>query len=221
GDHRVLHALDQPLARGRLRPRIRVPRLREILDGVPRHAMRFVPGAGVGAREGIDQNPAIAARVPAIVRGGAPGEVAHVSRGEVPDLHTGAWCVVRGCFGASDDCDGAVRGQGPRDARTLFRRVRHLRVLYLGGAAHNEPGGHGEGHVVVAVLEVELAGADVGQGIPGVHVVVDDEPWVPLAQLVQARPDVAHAATAVGRDRGVTGDVYVAAWSGRTRWRLQ
>src|SRR5204863_7720897 len=150
---------------------------------------------------------AVAARVPAIIRRGAPGEVTHVPGGEVPGLHPGAWCGVRGGFGASDDCDGAVGGQGPRDARTLFRRVHRFRILHRAGAAHDEPRGNGEGHVVVAVLEVELAGADVGQGIPAVHVVVHDQPRVPLAQLVQAGCDAAHAPAAVRRDREMPGDV--------------
>src|SRR5438046_10663460 len=79
----------------------------------------------------------------------------------------------------------------------MLRCVHDLGILHGAGAAHDEAGGDRERDVVIAVLEVELARADVGQGIPAVHVVYDDEPGRPTRAFLRACADVAHVPGAV------------------------
>ena len=64
------------------------------------------------------------------------------------------------------------------------------------GRGHDVAGRHRDGEVVVAVVEVELALAEVGLGVPAAHVVVDGDARIPLGELVQ-RAVAAHAVGAV------------------------
>ena len=83
-----------------------------------------------------------------------------------------------------DDLDRLYRAARPREARPLGRRPHRERVRHRSRGCDEKPSREGERHIKVAVFEVELAGANVGQGIPAVHIVVDDHTRIPLADLV-------------------------------------
>src|SRR3989449_5805933 len=102
-----------------------------------------------------------------------------------------------------DDLYALGRPARPGEPRPRGRAPHHERVRHGPRRGDHEPGGEGERHVEVTILEVELAGADIGQRIPPVHVVVHDQARVPLADLVQARSDPPHSAPAVRRHGGV------------------
>ena len=82
--HRVLHSLDRAFDGRRVRPRVAIPLLAEVLDRFAPHAIDFGPLVGGRSIEALDQNPVVAARVPSEVGTGGEGEVAHVRRRVMP-----------------------------------------------------------------------------------------------------------------------------------------
>ena len=219
-EHRVFHAFDEPLDRRRMRPRVCPPRLAEVLDREPRHLVRVLPRRRTRPVEGLNQDAVPAGRIPPKVRRRGPRDVADVAGGEVPGLAAGgALCAVRGRFRFGHDLHGLGGGARPGETRALLGGPHRDRVRRRAGRRHQEPRRERERDIEVAVLEIELAGADVRQGVPAVHVVVHDQAGIPLADLVQPRADPSHAAAAVGRDREVPRDVEVDRASGRQRTR--
>src|SRR5690349_2220785 len=82
--HRVLHSRDWSFHRRRVRPRIWIPLLAEILDGLAPDAVYFLPFVGVRTIEILNENSVIAARVPAESGTTRESEVPHVVGGVVP-----------------------------------------------------------------------------------------------------------------------------------------
>src|SRR3989475_12919154 len=73
----------------------------------------------------------------------------------------------------------------PGEARTLARREHLHGVGQRARRRNDEAPRHGDGHVEIAVLEEELALAEVLLGVPTAHVVAHRDPRVPLRHLVQ------------------------------------
>ena len=159
--------------------------------------------AGVRLRgvERLDQDPVVAARVPDEVRGRRPGDVAHALGAVVPRPGRGPADRPRERLpdlGFRDHRDRCVRLERLGQAGALGRGQHLERVQERPGRRHHEAARHGDRDVEVAVLEVELALAQVLLGVPAAHVVVHGEPGVPLRDLVEPSAGEPLAAHAVG-----------------------
>src|SRR5439155_15634898 len=130
----------------------------------------------------------VAARVPDEIGRGRPGHVARVLGGEMPG-ERGPW--ARGPaerlpdLRLRDDGDGGVRPGRADEPRALVRGEHRDGVGERPRRGHHEALRHGDRHVEIAVLEVELALAEVRLGVPAAHVVVYRYPRVPLRDLIQ------------------------------------
>ena len=98
-------------------------------------------------------------------------------------------------------------------------REHLLRIGEPAGRGDDVRRRHGEGDVEAAVLEIELAGADIRLVIPPFHVIVDGEARVPLRDLVEWSV-VAHASGALRRHAEVPGKVEIDRGP-RREWREQ
>ncbi len=215
-EHRVLHALDQAFDGGGVGPRILPPRLAEMLDREPGHLVGFFPRRRARPVHGLNQDAAPARRVPAVIGRRGPGEVPHPGGGDVPGLRAGGTlCAARGGLRPRHDLHGLAGAPGSRQPGAHGWGPHRERVSHGPCRGNEEPRRQRERDVEVAVFEVELPGADVGQGIPSVYVVVHDHPRVPLADLVQPVSDAPHAPAAVWRHREMPGDVEVDRSPGR------
>jgi hypothetical protein len=111
------------------------------------------------------------------------------------------------------------RAAAQAKSRTLSAVKRQVSVGYSVGGRDDHVGRHGQAHVETAVLEVELALAEVLLRVPAPHVVVDRHARIPLRHLVDRRPvDVFHAhPAAVGTEREGPAQLQHLAASGRER----
>ena len=132
-------------------------------------------GAGLGRRaRGVEDEP---------VRGG-PRRVADVL-GVVAPRRREALLRVRAVeLVGRDDGDGLGARAGGGEAALLLGGPDLLRVLQLARGDDRVRRRDGDGEVVVAVFEVELALPEVGERVPPVHVVEHDHARVPLRDLV-------------------------------------
>ena len=207
-DHGVLHALDQSFYRGDLRPGILAQRVGEMFEREPHHRVRFFPRLRVRVIERLDENPVPAAGIPPQVRTGSPRKVADLARSESP--RSCARHSVRAIgdrLRPRDDRHDFTRAQRARQPGALLRRANGGGIGQRTRRRHHKPGRHGQTHIEVAILEVELSRAEKGERIPAVYVVVDGHARIPLAQLVELRSDPPHPTAAVGRNRKMPGDV--------------
>src|SRR6266508_2672421 len=166
------------------------------------HAGRFPPD-GIGHRwiERLHQDAVPPARIPDEIRGGGPGDIADVARREAPGEGRAGARGPRGRlsdFVFRDDRDGRVGVQRPREACALLRGEHFEWIRQTAGACYDEPTWHGDRKIDVAVLEIELALAEVLLRVPAAHVVVDGEARIPLRDLVQPSFGELLASHAVG-----------------------
>src|SRR5205823_5917818 len=171
----------------------------------------------------LDQGPVVAARIPDEIGRGRPGHVAHVLGGEVPGERGPRACGSRGRLPhlrLRDDRDRGVGPDRPGEARTLARREHLHGVGQRARRRNDEAPRHGDGHVEIAVLEVELALTEVLLGVPTAHVVVHRNPRVPLRYLVQPATGELlppHAVGSVLRHFEAVGQLELGAPPGRER----
>ena len=198
GQHRVLHSFHWPFDGRRVRVRIAIPLVAVVLDRAATHAIRLLPFVGCRPIQRLDENPGIAARVPAEVRPGGEGKVAYAVGREAPGERTlcrrSRGIGVAG-FVTCHDRDRRVRPAGSRQARTLRRREHLLRVPQLPRCGHEVCRRYRERDVKAPVLEIELARADVRLVVPAADIVEHREPRVPLGHLIK-RPVMTHASGA-------------------------
>src|SRR6266508_3645556 len=166
------------------------------------HAGRFPPD-GIGHRriERLHQDAVPAARTPDEIRGGRPGDIADVARREAPgEGRAGARgpCGPLSDFVLRDDRNGRIRMQRAREAYALLRGEHFEWIRQTASTCNDEPTRHGDREVDVAVLEIELALAEVLLRVPAAHVVVDGEARIPLRDLVQPSLGELLASHAVG-----------------------
>src|SRR5205809_7770016 len=166
------------------------------------HAGRFPPD-GIGHRriERLHQNAVPAARIPDEIRGSRPGDIADVVRREAPgEGRAGArWsCRPLSDFVFRDDRNGRIRTQRACETSALLCGEHFEWIRQTAGPCYDEPTWHGDRKVDVAVLEIELALAEVLLGVPAAHVVVDGEARIPLRDLVQPSLGELLASHAVG-----------------------
>src|SRR5258706_5079525 len=166
------------------------------------HAGRFPPDR-IGDRwiKRLHQDAVPAARIPDEIRGGCPGDIADVVCRETPGEGRAGARWPRGRlsdFVFRDDRDGRVGLQRAREAGALLRGQDLERVGQLPGAGDNEAARYGDRKVDVAILEIELALAEVLLAVPAAHVVVDGEARIPLRDLVQPSFGELLASHAVG-----------------------
>ena len=97
-----------------------------------------------------------------------------------------------------------VGGCAARSSRSICDGRQHFGAVLEHAASRDDvAGGNRDGVVDVAVLEIELALAEIRIGVPAAHVVVDGHARIPLRDLVE-RAVAAHAVGAVlGNDERV------------------
>ena len=88
--------------------------------------------------------------------------------------------------------------QRPRETCALLRGEHFEGIRQTAGACDDEAARYGDRKVDVAVLEIELALAEVLLGVPAAHVVVNGDARIPLRDLVQPSFGELFASHAVG-----------------------
>src|SRR5918992_3880137 len=112
----------------------------------------------------MDQRPAICARIPAKVGCRGKGEVSDTVGGKPPGELPLPCRAAPGRAGLVRRDDSDRSGGTTRDGKSALLRGRQdsRRVLQGTRGRYHVASGQGETHVEAAVLQVELAGADVG-----------------------------------------------------------
>ena len=180
------------------------PLLAEIFHSVTCHPVGFGPECRRGAVVGVNEDTIVSAGVPAPVGRSGKGKVADRIGGESPGegaLRGGPGAGLPR-LGGADDRDGRVAPGRACQAFTLRGSEGLLGIEEPAGGRDDIASGYRHVHVELAILQVELARADVGLVVPSLHVIIDRDAGIPLPQLVK-RPVVPHPAGAVGRHREV------------------
>ena len=191
-DHRVLHPAHRPRDVDGRGVGVAIPFLRVMLDRVACILGRARP-VRIRFRwvERLDQHAVVPARVPHEGGRGRPRHVANVPGGEMPRQRgpgSGGSTGRLPHLGLRDDRDGGVGPHRPREPGALVRGEHDRRVRERARRRHDEASRHGDRHVEVAVLEIDLALTQILLGVPAAHVVVHGHAWIPLRDLVQPAP---------------------------------